>query len=95
MKNRIINKVNVGLLPERNYNILNNIMKPLKTIFVEKGEYYEISSPFYQDTLFFYCTRSGKIVVKYRHTNGLDHLLLNGEGRLRPEPELTEGMGND
>lgn len=81
-------------IDNKTFGLIDNALVSYKYRQIEKGIVYEIAIGKYKERCFFECTRSGKILIKYRlnqHT-GKDNLLIKGTGRLSPRPDLTEGI---
>ena len=86
LKNNII----LTTTTDKQYNMLNNLMKPITLINAKAGCTYSIQCIFYKNILVFKCIRSGRVFVKYRKVKGKDLILLNGRGLLQIDPKATQ-----
>lgn len=81
------------VIPEQRYNVLEGVLKSIKSVSVESGKYYEVVGPMTGDILYFQCVKGGVLKIGYKYLNGNDVFRFSGDARMKFEQEITEGMG--
>lgn len=89
------NNINYSTINVAEYNRINSLMLPLKTMYVEKDKVYYLEGLKYKDKVFFKCTKTGNVMIKYNYANGNDIFYIKGDGILKADNELTEGNGEE
>lgn len=97
MKRKKVVLSKMSLINNKVHNRINNVLKPIKIMQVDKGIIYEIVSPFMKDRMFFKCIRPGILKIKYFYNAKMkkDILSFDGTAKMLYEQEITEGMNND